>query len=321
MKILVTGGAGYIGSVTAEELLAEGHQVVVYDSLYKGFAEAVPVGATFVQGELADCAAIQAALQSHEIEAVMHFAADSQVGESVVKPAKYFRNNVVNTLNLLDAMVELEIKHFIISSTAAVYGEPERTPITEDFSLQPTNPYGESKLTIERMLAWYGRAYGLRWASLRYFNAAGASATRGELHHPESHLIPVILQVALGQRSQLEVYGDDYPTPDGTSVRDYVHVVDLAQAHILALKGQAEREGAIYNLGSGVGFSVKQVIEVCRAVTGRQIAVSYRARRPGDPAVLVASSEKIRRELGWQPRYPDLRQIVESAWQWHSSRA
>jgi UDP-glucose 4-epimerase len=314
MNILVTGGAGYIGSVTVEQLIAAGHQVVVYDSLYKGYAEAVHPDATFVQADLADKAAVAKALSDNGVEAVMHFAADSLVGESVQRPAKYFRNNVINTLNLLEAMQEAGVRRFVLSSTAAVYGEPESTPIREDARLRPTNPYGESKLAIERFLPWYGGAYGLRWASLRYFNAAGASDNYGELHDPETHLIPIVLQAALGKRPYIEVFGDDYPTADGTCIRDYVHVIDLAVAHILALAALEQRESVIYNLGNGQGFSNKQVIEVARKVTGKQIPMKVGPRRPGDPAVLVASSERIRTELGWQPRYPDLAQIIETAW-------
>lgn len=319
MNILVTGGAGYIGSVTVEQLIAEGHKVTVFDSLYKGHAEAVHPDATFVQADLADKAAIAKALGDNQVEAVMHFAADSLVGESVQKPAKYFRNNVINTLNLLEAMQEAGVGRFVLSSTAAVYGEPESTPIKEDARLQPTNPYGESKLAVERFLPWYGGAYGLRWASLRYFNAAGASDNYGELHDPETHLIPIVLQAALGKRPYIEVFGDDYPTADGTCIRDYVHVIDLAAAHILALAALEQRESVIYNLGNGQGFSNQQVIEVAREVTGKQIPTKIGPRRPGDPAVLVASSERIRTELGWQPRYPGLGQIIETAW-WFASQ-
>ena len=314
MNIMVTGGAGYIGSVTVEQLVNEGHKVVVFDSLYKGFAEAVNPQAVFVQADLADKGAISKAIADNGVEAVMHFAADSQVGESVQKPAKYFRNNIVNTLNLLEAMQEAGVSRFVLSSSAAVYGEPESTPIKEDARLQPTNPYGESKLAIERFLPWYGGAYGLRWASLRYFNAAGASEHYGELHNPESHLIPIVLQAAMGQRPYIEIFGDDYPTADGTCIRDYVHVVDLATAHILALDALGERESMIYNLGNGQGFSNRQIVEVARQVTGKEIPMKVGPRRPGDPAVLVASSERIRTELGWQPRYPELAQIIETAW-------
>ncbi len=314
MNIMVTGGAGYIGSVTVEQLVAAGHQVTVFDSLYKGFAAAVNPQAVFVQADLSDKAAISKAIADNGVEAVMHFAADSQVGESVQKPAKYFRNNIVNTLNLLEAMQEAGVSRFVLSSSAAVYGEPESTPIKEDARLKPTNPYGESKLAIERFLPWYNGAYGLRWASLRYFNAAGASEHYGERHDPESHLIPIVLQAAQGQRPYIEIFGDDYPTADGTCIRDYVHVVDLATAHILALDALAQRESMIYNLGSGQGFSTRQVIEAVRQVTGKEIPMKVGPRRPGDPAVLVASSERIRRELGWQPHYPELRQIIETAW-------
>lgn len=320
MNILVTGGAGYIGSVAVEQLINAGHKVVVFDSLYKGFAEAVNPEAVFVQADLADKGAIAKAIADNQIAAVMHFAADSQVGESVQKPAKYFRNNIINTLNLLEAMQGAGVNRFVLSSSAATYGEPDSVPIKEDAPLKPTNPYGESKLGIERLLPWYTGAYGLHWASLRYFNAAGASEKYGERHNPESHLIPIVLQVAQGKRPYIEVFGGDYPTVDGTCVRDYVHVVDLATAHILALAALEQRESVIYNLGNGQGFSNQQVVEVARQVTGKEIPMRIGPRRPGDPAVLVASSERIRSELGWQPQYPELGQIIETAWRFMQTK-
>jgi UDP-glucose 4-epimerase len=316
MKVMVAGGAGYIGSVVAEELLEEGHSVLVVDDLSKGHREALPQAATFVEADLADAGGLPGLLTAHRIGAVMHFAADSLVEESVARPARYFRRNAVNTLNLLEAMLAVGVKRFVLSSTAAVYGEPKRVPIEEDDALAPTNPYGESKLMVERMLRWLDAAHGLRYASLRYFNAAGASRERGEDHRPETHLIPIVLQVALGQREQVEIYGDDYPTRDGTCIRDYIHVVDLAQAHILAL--EALDEGSrIYNLGNGQGFTVREVIEASRRVTGHSIPAVEAARRSGDPAVLVASSRRISEELGWQPRFADLETIVATAWDWH----
>ena len=316
MKILVTGGAGYIGSVVSEELLEGGHEVVAYDSLYKGRREAIVSGARFVRADLADHSSLRETLSSHGIEAVIHMAADSLVGESCEQPAKYYRNNLLNGLTLLDAMRETQVSRIVFSSTAAIYGQPEKQPIDESAPTNPTNPYGESKLAFEHALRWYGEAYGLRYASLRYFNAAGASENCGEDHDPETHLIPNTLQAAAGRRKFVEVYGNDYPTKDGTCVRDYIHVIDLARAHILALK--ALDEGSrIYNLGcGGEGYSVNQVIETAREVTGKEIPARVGPRRAGDPAVLVASSEKIKRELGWKPEFQNLRVIVESAWRW-----
>ena len=312
----MTGGAGYIGSVVAEELLSDGHEVVVFDNLYKGHRGAVVDGAQFVEGDLADGARVREALKGQGTEAVIHMAADSLVGESVSDPAKYYRNNVVAGLTLLDAMLECGVKRLVFSSTAAVYGEPEKQPVEETDALQPTNPYGETKLVFERALRWYEGAHAMRHASLRYFNAAGATERCGEVHSPETHLIPIVLQAAAGRRTHVEVYGEDYPTRDGTCVRDYIHVIDLARAHVAALSILGERS-AVYNLGcGGEGYSVKQVIDSAREVTGRPIDVRTGARRPGDPAVLVASSDKIRRELGWAPRLQDLRAIIESAWKW-----
>lgn len=316
MKILVTGGAGYIGSTVTEELLKDGHEVVVYDNLAKGHREAIDPAAIFVRADLMDGATLRATLSEHSIDGVIHMAADSLVGESSVEPAKYFRNNVIAGLALLDAMRDGGVKYLVFSSTAATYGEPEKQPIEEGDPTNPTNPYGESKLAFERAMRWYDSAYGLRYASLRYFNAAGASSRCGESHDPETHLIPILLQTAIGQRAEVEIYGQDYPTRDGTCIRDYIHVIDLARAHILALN-VLDQGSRIYNLGcGGDGYSVSQVIDVAREVTGKDIPVRIGPRRPGDPAVLIASSEKIKRELGWRPQYQDLRLIVESAWRW-----
>jgi UDP-glucose 4-epimerase len=316
MKILVTGGAGYIGSVVSAELLRAGHRVIVYDDLRHGHRRAVPKSAEFIVGEVGEREALGRAFQKHRPEAVMHFAALIEAGESMRSPERYFRNNTASSLTLLECMLQHECKRLVFSSTAALYGNPERTPIKEDAPLVPTNAYGESKLLVERMLAWFHRIHGLRYASLRYFNAAGGAGELGEDHQPESHLIPLVLQVAQGKRPSISIYGTDYATPDGTCIRDYVHVLDLASAHVLALNALADRDQLIYNLGNGRGFSVRQVVEVARKVTGHAIAAEDARRRPGDPAVLVASSEKICRELGWQPRYPELEQIVASAWEW-----
>jgi UDP-glucose 4-epimerase len=297
-----------------EELLHNGHAVAVYDNLAKGHRSSVPEQVEFVHADLLDREQLTAALQG--TEAVIHMAADSLVGESVHKPDKYFRNNVVAGLSLLDAMREAGVKRLVFSSTAAVFGEPEKQPIEESDATNPTNPYGESKLAFERALRWYENAYGLRYASLRYFNAAGATERCGEWHDPETHLIPLVLQAAAGHRSHVEIFGEDYPTRDGTCVRDYIHVTDLARAHVQALKILGERS-AIYNLGcGGEGYSVREVIDVAREVTGRDIPVKVAPRRSGDPAVLIASSQKIKSELGWSPQFQDLRKIVESAWQW-----
>jgi len=316
VRVLVTGGAGYIGSVVVEELLRDGHTVVVYDSLYKGHRGAVAPEAAFVWGDLLDGAALRGALRAHGVEAVVHMAADSLVGESVQDPAKYYRNNVVAGLALLEAMRECGVARLVFSSTAAVYGEPAKQPIEETDPTAPTNPYGDTKLAFERALDWYEGAYGLRYASLRYFNAAGATALNGEVHDPETHLIPLVLQAAAGRLPAVTVFGDDYPTRDGTCVRDYIHVVDLARAHVLAV-GILDTRSAIYNLGcGGAGYTVREVIETARAVTGREIPVRRGPRRAGDPAVLIASSARIRAELGWQPARQDLRTIVADTWAW-----
>lgn len=322
MRVLVTGGAGYIGSVVADELLHAGHQVIVFDNLSRGHRRAVPHHAELVVGELADRASLDRLFQRYPVDAVMHFAALIEAGESMKAPEDFFRNNTANALTLFEAMLSANVKRLVFSSTAALFGNPERTPIEENDLLKPTNAYGESKLLVERMLAWFHQIHGLQYASLRYFNAAGASSPeKGEAHHPETHLIPRILQVALGRVERVNIFGTDYPTPDGTCVRDYIHVSDLARAHLLALRGlEKVSEGAsplIYNLGNGQGFSVRQVVEVARLVTGHLIPIIESPRRPGDPAVLIASSKKIRGELGWEPQFPDLRSIVESAWKWH----
>ncbi|HEU5350671.1 MAG TPA: UDP-glucose 4-epimerase GalE [Terracidiphilus sp.] len=354
MNLLVTGGAGYIGGTVASLLSAQGHAVTVLDDLGHSRREAVPAGARFVQGELGDRALLEnlftsATAQNHPFHAVLHFAALIEAGESMRQPERFFRNNSAATLTLLEAMLAAGPRTLVFSSTAAVYGEPEQIPIPETARLQPTNAYGESKLLVEQMLAWFHRIHGFRYASLRYFNVAGApegpqGITRGEAHDPETHLIPLILDVALGRRDSIRIYGDDYPTPDGTCIRDYIHVSDLADAHILALQalqsessqpaagksepGQSEPGQSatdypgplIYNLGNGKGFSVREVIESARRVTGHPIPAQVLPRRPGDPAFLVASSEKAMLELGWQPRYTRLDEILRTAWVWHQMR-
>lgn len=316
MKILLTGGAGYIGSVVSEQLIARGEQVVVFDNLYQGHRHAVHPQAKFVQGDLADRAAVRRLFDENPVDAVMHFASYTLVGESMAKPFKYIGDNVTNGLNLLQETVAHGVRRFILSSTANLFDRPARIPISEEEQIVPGSPYGESKYLLERMLAWLDRTTGLKYAALRYFNAAGASERFGEDHEPETHLIPLVLRVALGKMKQIQVFGGDYPTPDGTCVRDYIHVIDLAQAHILALQA-LDRGSRLYNLGNGQGFSVMEVIETAQKVTGRPIPYVIRDRRPGDPATLIASSERIRRELGWQPQYPRLEEILNSAWQWH----
>jgi UDP-glucose 4-epimerase len=315
MNVFVTGGAGYIGSVCVEELLNAGHKVTVFDNLTEGHALAVDPRARLVKASLSDREDVLRALRQSEAEAVIHFAANAQVSESMTNPSKYFRNNVASGLNLVDATVETGIKKFVFSSTCATYGLPERMPMTEDLPQRPINPYGESKLMFERILHWYSEIHGLEFVAFRYFNAAGASEQFGEHHRVETHLIPNVLKVPLGQSERCEVFGSDYPTPDGTCVRDYIHVIDLAQAHILAL--QPGKHG-FFNLGNGSGYSVREVIQTCAAVCGRPIPTVERARRPGDPPRLVASAEKAVRELGWKPRFPSLEQIVSTAWRWHS---
>jgi len=320
MRILVTGGAGYIGSVVVERLLDAGHQAVVYDNLSQGHREAVLPGAEFIQGEILDRQAVESVIKKHKIEGVIHMAASALVGESCENPAKYYSNNLITSLTLLEAMRATGVSRLVLSSTAAVYGEPEKPLIEESDPTHPTNPYGETKLSFERACHWYAQAYGLRFVSLRYFNAAGATKLCGELHNPESHLIPIILQAASGQRPHVEIFGDDYPTSDGTCIRDYIHVSDLAHAHVLALD-YLNRASGIFNLGCGGGHSVKEVIAVARKITGREIPVRVGPRRPGDPAVLVASSEKIKKEMGWVPEKQDLEIIVASAWEWMQKKA
>jgi UDP-glucose 4-epimerase len=315
-RVLVTGGAGYIGGVVVAQLLQRAYDVVVLDDLSNGCRAAVPEGARLAVGDVGDRAALDRLFREYSFDAVMHFAAFIEAGESMKFPAKYFRNNTANALTLLDAVTTHKVPRFVFSSTAALYGTPERTPIEETDTLRPTNTYGETKLLVERMLEWFNRIHGLRYACLRYFNAAGAAGAQGEDHHPESHLIPLTLQVALGQRKELSIYGTDYPTADGTCVRDYVHVSDLASAHVLVLQALKEKDKLIYNLGNGHGFSVREVIETARRVTGQAIPALETQRRPGDPAVLVASAEKIKKELGWQPEYASLEAIVRSAWDW-----
>jgi len=319
-RVLVTGGAGYIGSIVTAQLLQKGCEVIVFDNLSNGRRRAVPAGARFVSGDTADRGALDRIFTGQRIDAVMHFAAFIEAGESMQHPEKYFRNNSANSLTLLEAMLAHRVSRLVFSSTAALYGTPERTPIEETDPLHPTNAYGESKLLVEQMLVWFHRIHGLHYASLRYFNAAGAAGDLGEDHQPESHLIPLTLQVALGQREHIGIFGTDYPTPDGTCLRDYIHVSDLASAHLMVLDALHEKDKLIYNLGTGRGFSVREVIDTARRVTGHPIPARESARRPGDPAVLVASSDKIKRELHWQPRFPGLEDIVRSAWEWRRAR-
>ena len=314
MKILVVGGAGYIGSVCAELLLDEGHDVAIFDNLTEGHRAALDSRAQFLQGDLQDRHAIELALTAQKPDAVMHFAANALVGESMQNPSKYFRNNVANGLNLLDAMVGAGIGKIIFSSTCAIFGPPERVPIDETMPMRPINPYGESKLAFEKILRWYDQIHGLKFVSLRYFNAAGASEKFGEDHRVETHLIPNVLKVALGEKPHVEIFGTDYETPDGTCIRDYIHIIDLARAHILAL-GAAKSD--FYNLGTGGGASVREVIDCCRKITGRKIDTVEKPRRPGDPPRLIAASEKIKRELGWKSQFQSLDAIIESAWKWH----
>lgn len=320
MKVLVTGGAGYIGGTVTRMLLAQGHAVTVFDNLCHSKKSGVADGAEFVQGDLADRPLVEKTLTAGRFDGVMHFAALIEAGESMKHPEVYFRNNTVATLTLLESMLATGHDRLVFSSTAACYGEPERTPILEDAKLQPTNAYGESKLMVEHMLRWMNQVHGLRYASLRYFNVAGAIEGYGEAHEPESHLIPLILDVALGRRKSIKIFGKDYPTKDGTCIRDYIHVRDLADAHLLALDALGQKDRMIYNLGNGQGFTVLEVIESVRRVTGKPIAVEECPRRPGDPAVLVASSEKIKAELGWKPQFAELDKIIASAWQWHQER-
>jgi UDP-glucose 4-epimerase len=316
VAILVTGGAGYVGSIVTERLVEQGADVVVYDNLSQGHRSAVHLGARFIEGDLADLAQLESLFQRYEIDAVMHFAGHTLVGESFARPFRYLGSNVRNGLNLLETAVARGVRRFILSSTANLFDRAETMPIAPDSRVVPGSPYGESKYILERVLVWLERTVGLRYAALRYFNVAGASSRFGEDHDPETHLIPNVLRVALGQHRCVEVYGADYATPDGTCVRDYIHVVDLADAHLLALSA-LQHGSRVYNLGNGQGFSVSEVIDMARAVTGCAIPVDVRARRPGDPAVLIADATVATAQLGWRPRHGDLRSIVESAWRWH----
>lgn len=318
MNIFVTGGAGYIGSATADALIKAGHNVTVYDSLVTGHREAVPAGAAFVHGDLADSHSLALSLTSQKFDAVMHFAAFIEAGESMKDPGKFFRNNLVNSLSLMDMAVRAGVKRFVLSSTAAVYQSSEE-PLSEESPLGPTNTYGYTKLAVEQSLDWYRQIHGLRFAALRYFNACGARKGHGEAHQPESHLIPRVIQVALGQAEAAYIFGTDYPTPDGTCIRDYIHILDLVSAHLLALEALGEHDKLVYNVGSGNGYSVREVIDATRQVSGVDIKVVESPRRPGDPARLVASSEKIRRELGWKPQHDNLHDILASAWEWHKN--
>ncbi|HLH53003.1 MAG TPA: UDP-glucose 4-epimerase GalE [Verrucomicrobiae bacterium] len=316
MNVFLTGGAGYIGSVCAEELLNAGHSVTVYDDLSEGHRSAVDPRARFILGQPSREGDILNAVKAAKPEAILHFAANALVGESMTNPGKYFRNNVANGLSLLEAAVAAGVRKFVFSSTCATYGPPDRVPMTEDLPQRPINPYGESKLMFEKMLGWYRQIHGLDFVAFRYFNAAGASARFGEHHRIETHLVPNVLKVALGQSKQCEIYGTDYPTPDGTCIRDYIHIIDLAQAHILALE---PGKSGFYNLGNGDGYSVRQVIETCEQVTGVKIPAVEKPRRPGDPPKLVASAAKAVRELGWKPAFPRLDDIIKTAWAWHKS--
>jgi len=314
MNVFVTGGAGYIGSVCTEQLLEAGHQVTVYDNLSEGHRSAVDPRARFVIGKPEEPGDILHAVREAQPEAILHFAANALVGESMTNPGKYFHNNVANGLKLLEAAVDVKVKKFVFSSTCATYGPPDRVPMTEDLPQRPINPYGESKLMFEKMLHWYREIHGLEFVAFRYFNAAGASEKYGEHHRIETHLIPNVLKVPLGQAPHCEIYGTDYPTPDGTCIRDYIHIIDLADAHIRAL---APGKQGFFNLGNGDGYSVRQVIETCEKVTGAKIPFLEKPRRPGDPPRLVAAADKAIRELGWKPRYPRLEDIVSTAWAWH----
>lgn len=316
MNILVTGGAGYIGSATAEALVRAGHAVTVYDSLVTGHQKAVPAEATFVQADLSDSHALIETLTREKFDAVLHFAASIEAGESMKEPGRFFQNNFSNSVKLMENAMRAGVKKFVFSSTAAIFQSSDE-PLTEESPLGPTNVYGETKLMVERALEWYRQIHGLHYATLRYFNACGALPGRGEAHQPESHLIPLVLRVALEQSEAINIFGTDYPTPDGTCIRDYVHIADLVSAHLLALEGLGERDQLIYNLGGGNGYSVREVIETARQVTGHRIPAVENPRRPGDSAILVASSEKIKRELGWKPQHDNLHEIITSAWAWH----
>ena len=318
MNILVTGGAGYIGSATAEALLKAGHSVTVYDSLVTGHRQAVPADANFVEADLGDSFALVETFTKGQFDAVMHFAAYIEAGESMKDPGRFYQNNLTNSFALMETAVRAGVKRFVMSSTAAVY-ESSDEPLNEESPLGPTNVYGHTKLMVENVLEWYRQIHGLHFAALRYFNACGALPNRGEAHQPESHIIPLVLRVALGQREEAQIFGTDYPTPDGTCIRDYIHIADLVSAHQLALDGLNERDRLIYNLGSGTGYSVREVIETARRITGHPIPVKELPRRPGDSARLVASSVKIKQELGWKPQHDNLQKILASAWDWHNS--
>jgi len=320
MKVLVCGGAGYIGSNMTAMLAAAGHQPIVYDNLSKGHRAAIK-DVPFICGDLADHGLLLSTLRDHSVDAVMHFAAFIEVGESIDDPLKYYHNNFCNTHTLLQAMVEAGVQKFVFSSTAAVYGMPDAIPITEDAAKSPINPYGESKWAVERLCHWLSAAGRLRYAALRYFNACGAgrNGALGEDHRPESHLIPLVIQAAMNRRSAIRIYGIDYPTPDGTCIRDYIHIEDLCRAHLLALDRLETAAELVYNLGNGEGYSVRDVINTVRLVSGRDFKVIEDARRPGDPPILTADASKAQRELGWTPRFPDLEEIVRTAWMWHSS--
>jgi len=320
LNLLITGGAGYIGGTVATILMQAGHRVTILDNLCHSKRNEVPAGAEFVHADIADRPRVEAILRELRPDGVLHFAALIEAGDSMKVPEVYFRNNTASTLSLLEAMHATGVNKLVFSSTAAVYGEPRSIPIEESAPLDPTNAYGESKLLVEYMLKWFHQIHGLRYASLRYFNVAGALPHRGEAHEPESHIIPLILDVALGRREKIFIFGDDYDTPDGTCIRDYIHVRDLADAHILALEALTTRDKMILNLGNGSGFSVKEVVESARRVTGHSIPVELKPRRPGDPARLVASSEKAKAELGWKPRISEIDQILQSAWDWQQQR-
>lgn len=318
MNVLVTGGAGYIGGTVAEQLVAAGHHVTVYDGLQRGHEAAIPTGAEFVRGDIGDKDRLEAVLSARPYQAILHFAALIEAGESMRDPGAFFDNNVCRTQNLLDIATRYGVERFVFSSSAGVYRSQDR-PIRESDPIGPSSVYGQTKWMVEEMLPWYQQIYGLRYAALRYFNAAGATDDRGEDHRPETHIIPLVLQVALGQREKISIFGDDYPTPDGSCVRDYIHISDLASAHLLALDGLANHEQLVYNVGTGRGYSVKEVIDTAREVTGHPIPAVVEARRPGDPARLVADASNLKDELGWQPQIPDLRDIIASAWRWHQA--
>lgn len=319
MHIFLTGGAGYIGSAAAQRLLESGHEVTLYDSLVTGHRAAIPGKARFVHADLANLDLLRRTLQARPVDAVMHFAAFIEAGESMLDPGKYLHNNLSLSLGLLEAALQAGVRRFVLSSTAAVYASSD-TPLSEDSPLGPANVYGYSKLMVEQALEWYRQIHGVRFAALRYFNAAGSLPDRGEDHRPESHLIPLVLHVALEKRPEVRIYGTDYPTPDGTCIRDYIHISDLIDAHVLALQALETHDRLVFNLGNGEGYSVRQVIETARRITGRPIPAVEVERRPGDAPRLVASAERIRAELGWQPRFPELESIIASAWDWHRSR-